>query len=67
LTEIAKCSRAGCDSAAENLIEWRNPKIHEPDRVKRWAGCSDHTEFLIEYLKARDFFLRTREIETKHD
>lgn len=63
----AKCSRAGCQAEAKSLIEWRNPKVHSPDRVKTWAGCDDHTRYLIDYLEARKFFLGTKTLEHKHD
>jgi hypothetical protein len=50
-----QCSRAGCDSTATVAINWRNPKIHAQDRVKVWLACGDHTEYLREFLLARDF------------
>lgn len=60
----AKCSRAGCSSSAEQLLDWRNPKVHAVDRVKTWAACAAHTAFLSEYLSAREFLLSTRRIDT---
>ncbi|MFM1784847.1 MAG: hypothetical protein RLZZ579_1124 [Actinomycetota bacterium] len=48
------------------LVDWRNPKIHAEDRVKTWGACDEHTKYLVDYLSARNFFLRTREIEAKH-
>lgn len=59
----AKCSRAGCSSSAEQLLDWRNPKVHAVDRVKTWAACAAHTAFLSEYLSAREFLLSTRPID----
>lgn len=50
-----ECSRAGCRAVAVWRIEWRNPKIHSPDRRKVWVACDDHREFLRDYLAARDF------------
>lgn len=50
-----ECSRAGCRSAAEWSIAWRNPKIHAEDRVKVWVACDEHVEFLRAFLAARDF------------
>lgn len=60
----SKCSRAGCQLAASSLIYWRNPKVHSPDRRKTWAACSEHLEFLVDYLKARNFYLEDEELES---
>ncbi|GAA1949902.1 hypothetical protein [Microbacterium deminutum] len=49
------CSRAGCRAPAQWRIDWRNPRIHEADRVKSWVACDDHREYLREFLAARDF------------
>jgi hypothetical protein len=49
------CSRAGCASAAAWNVNWRNPKIHTPDRVKVWLACDEHRDYLREFLAARDF------------
>lgn len=57
---ISKCSRAGCVEAAESLIIWRNPRIHQENRTKIWAACKIHQEYLVDYLKQRDFFIETR-------
>lgn len=51
----SECSRAGCRAAALWRIEWRNPKIHSPDRRKVWVACDEHRDFLRDYLAARDF------------
>jgi hypothetical protein len=51
----AYCSRAGCRAPAAWRIEWRNPKIHSPDRRKIWVACDEHRDFLRDYLAARDF------------
>jgi hypothetical protein len=53
--EPATCSRAGCREPALWRIEWRNPKIHSPDRRKIWVACDAHRDFLRDYLAARDF------------
>lgn len=50
-----KCSRAGCGAAATATVNWRNPKIHTQDRVKVWLACDEHTDYLRDYLEARDF------------
>ncbi|MDG1817451.1 MAG: acetone carboxylase [Aquiluna sp.] len=62
----SKCSRAGCQASASHLISWRNPKVHVEGRVKTWAACDAHREFLINYLSARDFFLKDEPFDTKH-
>lgn len=49
------CSRAGCRIPAVWRIEWRNPKIHSPDRRKVWVACDEHRDFLRDHLAARDF------------
>jgi hypothetical protein len=51
----ATCSRAGCRSSALWRVEWRNPKIHSPDRIKVWVACDEHRDFLRDYLAAREF------------
>ena len=53
--ERANCSRAGCREPALWRIEWRNPKIHSPDRRKIWVACDAHRDFLRDYLAAREF------------
>jgi hypothetical protein len=58
-----KCSRAGCQALATALLNWRNPKIHAVDRVKTWASCAAHQEFLTEYLNARDFLLSVHGVD----
>lgn len=50
-----QCSRAGCTAVATRSVNWRNPKIHGPERVKVWSACEEHVDFLSEFLRARDF------------
>jgi hypothetical protein len=50
-----QCSRAGCRATATANVNWRNPRIHSPDRVKVWLACDEHREFLRDYLASRDF------------
>ena len=52
---VSDCSRAGCRAPALWRIEWRNPKIHSPDRRKVWVACEEHRDFLRDYLAAREF------------
>ena len=51
----ATCSRAGCRNPAVWNVNWRNPRIHGPDRVKIWLACSEHGDYLYHYLEARNF------------
>jgi hypothetical protein len=50
-----RCSRAGCGADAVWAVNWRNPRIHGPERVKVWLACADHVEYLRDYLASRDF------------
>lgn len=49
------CSRAGCPSVATAQVNWRNPRIHGIDRVKVWLACTEHRDYLADYLGSRDF------------
>ena len=51
----ATCSRAGCRAPAQWRVDWRNPRIHAPDRTKTWVACDEHRDYLREFLGARDF------------
>lgn len=44
--EYAKCSRKGCQQAAEFQLLWNNPKVHTPERRKIWLACSEHVGWL---------------------
>ena len=57
------CSRAGCALTATWAIEWRNPRIHTPDRVKTWTACDEHVGFLRDFLAGRDFPVRVAAID----
>jgi hypothetical protein len=50
-----RCSRAGCGAPAVSSVNWRNPRIHGPERVKVWLACEGHVEFLRDYLASRGF------------
>jgi hypothetical protein len=52
---VPQCSRAGCREDATTAVHWRNPRIHGPERVKTWAACDEHVEFLEGFLRSRDF------------
>ena len=56
MSEIdSRCSRAGCGAPAVASVNWRNPRIHGPERVKVWLACDEHVEFLRDYLASRGF------------
>lgn len=57
------CSRVGCRALAHWRIDWRNPKIHAPDRRKSWTACDEHVGYLKEFLSARSFPLDVAAIE----
>ena len=57
------CSRARCTEPATWNITWSNPKIHTDGRTKNWLACSEHLEFLREFLAARDFPLDVTALE----
>ncbi|WP_040164489.1 hypothetical protein [Microbacterium gorillae] len=60
-----ECSRAGCRAAADWQIHWRNPRIHTPDRRKTWLACTEHVDYLREFLAAREFPLSVEPHPTK--
>lgn len=49
------CSRAGCREDASWRVDWRNPRIHSPDRRKTWVACDAHVEYLRGFLASRAF------------
>ena len=51
----AQCSRAGCRAHALWRVDWRNPRIHAPDRRKTWVACDEHVDYLRGFLAASDF------------
>ncbi|KAA9135091.1 hypothetical protein F6J84_07375 [Microbacterium caowuchunii] len=51
----ATCSRAGCRDGAAWRIEWRNPRIHTPERRKTWVACDAHVDYLRGFLTSRSF------------
>lgn len=58
-----QCSRRGCREAAVWVLEWNNPRVHTPQRRKRWVACQDHREHLGDFLDARGFLLGIRPLE----
>ena len=53
------CSRKGGTTEATHQILWNNPKIHTPQRRKIWLACDEHTAWLENYLKERQFWKQT--------
>lgn len=49
------CSRAGCRDEASWVLQWRNPKIHTPERKKQWLACDAHLDVLRTFLEDRSF------------
>lgn len=62
-----RCSSAGCSSAAAWRVNWRNPRIHSPDRVKVWLACDDHRATLADYLATRGFPVVVSALDTSID
>lgn len=50
-----RCSRAGCRAEATWAVNWRNPRIHGPERVKVWLACDEHRDFLYDFVAQRGF------------
>lgn len=57
-----RCSRAGCSAEAVWSVNWRNPRIHGPERVKVWLACGEHVDYLRDYLASRDFPVTVAEV-----
>ena len=55
LNDTPVCSARGCRREAVWMLLWRNPRLHTPDRVKRWATCDEHLEKLRGFLTTRGF------------
>jgi hypothetical protein len=62
-----RCSAAGCANAAAFRVNWRNPRIHTPDRVKVWLACPDHRDTLADYLRTRSFPVQVTTLEVELD
>lgn len=56
------CSRADCTKPATSRVEWNNPRIHDPGRIKIWLACAEHVDYLSGFLRARDFPVRVQAI-----
>ncbi|WP_237200851.1 acetone carboxylase [Rothia nasimurium] len=57
--QFVKCNRKGCMAEAEFEVLWNNPKIHAPERRKSWAACSEHVQYLQDFVVARGFWKET--------
>lgn len=49
------CSAKGCRSEAQHALLWNNPSVHTPKRRKVWLACSDHLDYLTQFLELRGF------------
>ncbi|MFY1637792.1 hypothetical protein ACN27F_31730 [Solwaraspora sp. WMMB335] len=49
------CSARGCRAAAVWALRWNNPRIHDPRRRKTWLACTQHREYLGDFLRVRGF------------
>ena len=52
---MLRCSAKSCPNAATWALLWRNPRIHGPERTKRWLACDEHREPLSDFLTRRNF------------
>ena len=50
-----QCSRNGCRNPATVNVNWRNPRLHSPERVKVWLACDEHRVFFLDYFENRGF------------
>ena len=57
--EVVKCSRKGCQEQVRFEVLWNNPKVHAPERLKSWAACEEHVQYLQDFLVARSFWKQT--------
>ena len=53
-----RCSAKGCREDAAWVLVWNNPKVHTPEREKRWVACGEHRAGLAEFLGLRGFLRR---------
>ncbi|PZQ91618.1 MAG: hypothetical protein DI534_01195 [Leifsonia xyli] len=62
-----RCSSAGCGRDAAFRVNWRNPRIHTPERVKVWLACEEHRASLAAYLATRGFPVQVTALEVELD
>lgn len=62
-----RCSAAGCTRDAEFRVNWRNPRIHTPERVKVWLACTEHRDTLADYLRTRSFPVQVTPLDVELD
>ena len=51
------CSAKGCRQSATIDLVWRNPALHQGERVKHWLACPEHHQHLADFLGRRGFLL----------
>jgi len=60
--EPLTCSAKGCRAPATWALAWNNPRLHTPERRKRWLACEEHRESLSAFLSARGFLKETEPV-----
>ncbi|UIK90504.2 hypothetical protein [Arthrobacter polaris] len=63
--ETPICSRKGCRAHATTQLLWNNPKIHPAERRKIWLACSEHAQWLEDYLQSRSLWKETLPLNPK--
>ena len=63
--EAPICSRKGCRAHATTQLLWNNPKIHTAERRKIWLACTDHADWLEDYLQSRSLWKDTLPLNPK--
>ncbi len=63
--EVPVCSRKACRADATTQLLWNNPKIHTAERRKIWLACTDHADWLEDYLKSRSLWKETLPLSPK--
>lgn len=46
---------------AKFRLVWMNPMIHCDGRTKTWLACSEHVDYLKDFLAQRNFLLEVKE------
>ncbi|MCW1250264.1 hypothetical protein ODZ83_08755 [Acaricomes phytoseiuli] len=62
--ESPRCSRKGCRHDGQWQILWNNPRLHTPERRKIWLACSEHRQWLEDYLGLRGFWRQTLPLDS---
>ena len=60
---MLRCSAKSCPRPARWALLWRNPRIHGPERTKRWLACDEHRATLSDFLARRGFPLSVQPLD----